>query len=245
MEISSLFIRVVFLLLPGIIASRLYRKLRGRTKKEVWHDSAEVLVFALVSYTACGILLRSSRLVEVLQFGSPATQPASGPQQLPTTVPAAVNPAAIEAFFNEQSPMPWGEIALASLISVALALAAAAAHHHRLVNRTAERWGVSNRTGDEDIWDFFHNSDLSTASPVFVRDDLRKLVYYARIKAFSESGESRELLLLDADVYTDDTFEKLYCCQAMYLSRPKFSLTIEVPQFEAEQDAVAPEGGSG
>lgn len=60
MEISGTVIRVAFLVLPGILGSKLYRKLRGRTRKKTWEDFTEILLFATCSYLLLGLVLRRS-----------------------------------------------------------------------------------------------------------------------------------------------------------------------------------------
>ncbi len=80
MEISGLFIRVVFLTFPGIFATKLYRKLRGRTQKKAWEDFSEILFFAVASYMILGLFSASlarlgsksdeARLDEIAATGS-------------------------------------------------------------------------------------------------------------------------------------------------------------------------------
>jgi hypothetical protein len=50
MDIDAAIIRIAFFALPGLLASKLYRKLRGPTRKRVWEDFVELLLFTTLSY---------------------------------------------------------------------------------------------------------------------------------------------------------------------------------------------------
>lgn len=55
MSLSSFLIRIIFLALPGIISSVLYRKLRGRPVRKDWEDYVEIAIFSLASYALYGL----------------------------------------------------------------------------------------------------------------------------------------------------------------------------------------------
>ena len=235
MQLSALLIRAVLLLLPGSLASRLYRKFRGRSSKKLWEDIAEVLLFCLASYVVCASVAQLPVVDQLLGEPSQIAPIGSGP--LPTEPTGSL---AFQAFFDENIPINWREVGLASIIGTVIAFIAGYVHHYRLINKFARLIGASNRTDDEDIWDFFHNSPQVSTSAVYVRDHQRDLVYHGFINAYSESREERELVLLDVDTYTDDDFQRLYHVDAMYVSRPRFLLTIEVPTLpDVEGDTSA------
>jgi len=55
MSLSSFLIRIIFLALPGIIASIIYRKLIGRRVRKDWEDYVEIAIFSLLSYAFYGL----------------------------------------------------------------------------------------------------------------------------------------------------------------------------------------------
>jgi hypothetical protein len=55
MTLSSFLIRIIFLALPGIVGSILYRKLKGKVSLKDWEDVLEILVFSLLSYALYGL----------------------------------------------------------------------------------------------------------------------------------------------------------------------------------------------
>jgi hypothetical protein len=202
MQISALFIRIVILILPGLVGSLFYRTLRGGRQQKDWRDLAEITLFALSSYALYGAALEG--------------------------VATAEGPVALEALFDESVPVRWTEVVIASLVSVGLAVAASYVQRFKLINRLGRKIGATHRYGDEDVWEYFHNSP-DTGSWLYVRDHKENLVYYGWLEAYSESGDDRELLLSDVEVYTDETDEPLDTVPLLYVSRDAYDFTIEIP----------------
>ena len=84
------------------------------------------------------------------------------------------------------------------------------------------------------MWEYFHNS-LEYGRWVFVRDHKLDLVYFGWIETFSESGEKRELLISEVEVYSNQRDERLYAIPVMYVARERHDLTIEVPDTGSEE----------
>lgn len=202
MKVSALFIRVVILILPGLVGSLFYRKLRGGRQQKDWRDLAEITLFALSSYALYGAAL------EVFA--------------------TADGPVALKALFDESVPVQWTEVVIASLVSVGLAVGASSVQRFKLINWVGRKIGATHRFGDEDVWEYFHNSP-DTGSWLYVRDHKEELVYYGWLEAYSESGDDRELLLSDVEVYTDETDEPLDAVPLLYVSRDAYDFTIEIP----------------
>lgn len=212
MQISALFIRIVILVLPGLVVSLFYRKLRGGRQQKDWRDLAEITLFALSSYALFGAALE--------------------------LFSAAGGPAALDALFDESVPVRWTEVIIASGVSVILAILASYAHQFKLINRFGRAIGATWRYGDEDVWEYFHNSP-DIGSWVFVRDHKQNLVYFGWIELYSESGDERELLLSEVEVYSNETDEPLYTVPLMYVSRDAYDFTIEVPPKNSTDEVTA------
>lgn len=201
MQISALFIRVVVLVLPGLVGSLFYRKLRGGRQQKDWRDLAEITLFALSSYALYGAGLELF---------------------------AAEGPVALKALFDESVPVRWTEVVVASLIGVVLAVLASYVQRFKLINWFGRKIGATHRFGDEDVWEYFHNSP-DTGSWLYVRDHQEELVYYGWLEAYSETGDDRELLLSDVVVYTNETDEPLDAVPLLYVSRAAYDFTIQIP----------------
>lgn len=201
MQISALFIRVVVLVLPGLVGSLFYRKLRGGRQQKDWRDLAEITLFALSSYAIYGVALELF---------------------------ATNGSAALEALFDESVPVRWTEVVVASLVSIVLAILASYVQKFKLINRFGRKIKATHRFGDEDVWEYLHNSP-DTGSWLYVRDHQEELVYYGWVEAYSESGDDRELLLSDVEIYTNETDEPLDSVPLLYVSRDAYDFTIEIP----------------
>jgi hypothetical protein len=212
MTISALFIRILVLALPGLVGSLFYRTLRGGQQQKDWRDLAEITLFALSSYALYG---------GALELGGGG------------------GPAALAALFNAEVPVRWVEVVSVSAVSILLAILASYAHHFKLINRFGRAIGATWRYGDEDVWEYFHNSSRY-GQWVYIRDHKLDLVYFGWIENYSESGEERELLLSDVEVYSNETGELLYTVSVLYVARDQHDFTIEIPEFDSSD---SPETG--
>lgn len=215
MSLSSFLIRIIFLALPGIVGSVLYRKLKGKSSlKKDWEDVLEVLLFSLLSYALYGLGV-------VILNGVGWTH---------STVTS------FQAFFDDKIPVSWPEVLIASAIAIPLAFTASALYTYKTLNRIGRFVGVTKRYGDEDVWNYFHNID--EVQWVFVRDHKLDLIYFGWILVYSDSEKERELLLRDVRVYSNSTNDLLYEVSLMYVSRERFDLTIEVPLVQHDSAQV-------
>jgi hypothetical protein len=211
LQLDAFAIRLVFLALPGILALKVYRKLRGPTPKEVWESFLEILLFSLLSYVILGIISGPYR---------------SGGTNTNTTQPG-YEPYAVQAVFDPKLPLDWRQIAWACLIALALAAIASALHNYRIVNRTGRFIRLSCRMADEDVWELFFSSP--TVRWILVRDHRNALAYFGLARYYSDSGKDREIVLERVDVYNNDDGKKLYEMEAVYLSLDKDDVSIQIP----------------
>jgi hypothetical protein len=71
------------------------------------------------------------------------------------------------------------------------------------------RWGgwllrkikATKKYGDEDVWDFAFNSPAAWSEYVYVRDYKNDKIFSGWVVSFSQTGEVRELLLRDTEVF--------------------------------------------
>lgn len=171
MDLTSFLIRIVFLALPGVLTSLLYRKLLGKRSAKELEDILEIAVFSVLSY---GILFLIATILD--KWGV-----------------SHISLTALQAFSDEKIPLQWREILLACFVGVVLAFVAAAVYTHKFIHRIGRFLNVTRRFGDEDVWDFFHNSPDIISQWVYVRDHKTNLVYFGWINTFSESEKKESL----------------------------------------------------
>jgi len=64
---------------------------------------------------------------------------------------------------------------------------------------------------------------------LIVRDKQSNLAYFGSVRSYSEANDKREILLEEVDVYTSDTWEKLYTSKAVFLELNDKQFSIELP----------------
>lgn len=197
MDLNEFVIKLIFLLIPGIIGSIIYRKLKANKEKKTWEDFLEVFLFSFFSYAILG-LTSTLKNLEVLSKSS-------------------------------SSNINWIEIFWASIISFFLAYIAAFFHNYKLVNKLGRLIKVTKCFGDDDVWEYLHNSP--DVDWVLVRDHKFDLIYFGNIIAFSESKKKRELILRKVSVHRNSTGEYMYNMEAIYFSKDACDFTIEIPLF--------------
>ncbi len=210
--LSTSFMRIVLLVIPGVAARMVYRRLTHRRAKRDWEEFLSILVFALWSYAACGLL------------GAVKIRVGVEPPEVVET---------LNALYTDGFPINWMSVFWATVLGVVLAFPSAAIENHKLVTKLGRLVRVTNRYGDEDVWDYLHSSD--DVKWVVVRDHKLDLMYYGCVVAFSDSGGKRELLLEDVDVYSQER-QKPYHLKGLYISRDDYDLSIDIPDFDEAID---------
>lgn len=194
--------------LPGITASLLYRKLRGKPNQKDWEDFIDIWFFSLVCYCLYGLGVTSINKI------------------FDTSLTFTV----LQALFEEKSPFSWTEVAVTSILSIIVAFVASYINSHKLINKIGQKLSVTARYDDADVWECFN--DEFKSKWVYVRDHKLNLLYYGWINLYSDSEKPRELLLIDVKVYNNLSGEYLYSCDMLYVAREKSELSIEIPKVE-------------
>jgi Family of unknown function (DUF6338) len=212
MELSNFLIRFIFLVIPGIISSKLYRRLKGKPPRKDWEDFLEIFVFSIINYVA------SSFCLALLLLSSSSVW--------------SINFYAFKAFYEERlaitNDVIW-EIIGASIIGILSAMLFSLIEKFRVIGRIGFRMGLSKRLGDTDVWEIVLSSP--NKGYITIRDHKTDLAYYGWVEHFSESYLERELLMRNVSVFNNEG-QLLYPnpVDGMYFSREKYDITIEIPE---------------
>lgn len=121
----------------------------------------------------------------------------------------------------------FSEVAWATGLSPLIALAAIYFVNKKYLTRFAQRFGISNKYGDENLFSYFLNSP--DVFWVYLRDPASGFSYRGAVRSFSETKEVQEITLTDVTVYSYENSEELYQLDSIYLSKPLGTFTIESP----------------
>jgi len=123
--------------------------------------------------------------------------------------------------------LSFTEVAWATALSPAIALFATICVNKKLAHRIAQRFGISNKYGDENLFSYFLNSpDIYW---IYLRDRTSGQSYRGLVRSFSETKELQEIVLTNVTVYNYEDSDELYALDSIYISKPLGSFVIEAP----------------
>ena len=110
-------------------------------------------------------------------------------------------------------------------------------------SKVADALRISNRFSVADVWNYTFGSAPIDAWAT-IRDDERGLVYDGYVDAFSESEETRELLMSRVVVYDNETGKEVDRIPVLYKALPKDAGTVEFRKVKSHDGTAdrTPEG---
>jgi hypothetical protein len=100
--------------------------------------------------------------------------------------------------------------------------------NEKLITNILIKYDITNKYGNEDIWDFTFNSRRKDVEFIYVRDFEKELVYAGKVISFSQSEKLREIVLKEVKIYNFSS-EEIYAIPKIYLARKSDDITIEFP----------------
>ncbi|MEO0573165.1 MAG: hypothetical protein AAF039_15765, partial [Bacteroidota bacterium] len=178
MEITELSIKIILLLVPGVIASLINEKLSLRPRAfSPFNFVLYSILFGLLAYVIFQIfsdliywIINCFRekpfdyyVVSALQFES----------------------------LESSGKIDGIEIIIATIVASILSLIITAIGHHKLIYRFAEKFSISNKYGDENLFLRFSNSP--DVEWIYVRCLEKGLTYLGALEFFAENGDINEI----------------------------------------------------
>lgn len=214
MTIDAVTLRLVFIFIPGIIAFGIVSALGPKKKRTNLVMVVIIFMYGIFSYAFYYVIL-SSIPTSVLEYLDVSVIP----QIFSTTV------------IDSGSVINFKEIFIASSVAVVLGILSTINLNRSYGIRMARALRISNRFSDADVWSYTFNS-ASIDAWATIRDNERGLVYDGYVDAFSQTEETRELLLSRVVVYDGETGEEVDRIPVMYKAFPKDAVTVEFRKVE-------------
>ncbi len=214
MIINELTTRLIALLLPGAIAASITDTLTVHKKWDNFRFLLNAVLFGSLTYS---LMQAALYLINpILEY--------SGYQRLSICFWAAI--------LDTKSQVHVGEIIVASFAAIVLGFINSACVQKKAIFRIAKNLHVSRKFGDEGLFSYF----CARKSPqyVWVRDKEEGITYAGTIKDFSAAGTLRELTLVDVEVYSTETGDKLYELERAFLPFTEDKFIIEIPKEDEE-----------
>lgn len=218
MNLNEVTIGILFLFLPGIIASLAVANLTThRTLRPADHVLPS-FIYGFVVHVLYNFGAQSwnSVLVEIYEFPEYRIVPLSG---------------------GGSQSVPTEAILYGVLVSLVFSLCMAAAINRKIWNRIARATGVTRKFGDRDVWSYIMNSN--EVGWIAVRDRSAGLYYVGRLDAYSDEESVREIVLKDTVVYDNETGNARYDAGVVYFSFPFEGLVLELYPSRVEHERSA------
>jgi hypothetical protein len=200
-DVTELSIRLALLFLPGIVAALLVEKLVPTRDWSTPRLALYSLVLGLICYLIYA-LLKAGYLCHW---------------------PPSIN---LFRSLTGGASLDLLEIICTTAISIPVGTFVSLSLNSHWINRIGKTIRVSDKFGALDVWARTFNSPETTW--VVVRDLEENLAYDGWVEAFSDTYDANELFLRDVRVFQGSTSSFLYELEAVYLSRPRDKLTIEI-----------------
>jgi len=175
MGISELSIRLLFLFLPGIIATIIIDSLTDHNERKSTDFFVYSFILGAVSYLLIGVLtIFIKNETWKMNF--------------------------LECIYDVNQKISAIEVGIGCVSGIIIALLVSYCINNKLLHRFARKYGISRRFGEMDVWGYIFNSkDIEW---VLLRDYDKDLMYEGWIGAFSSTVKEGELFLRDVIVYS-------------------------------------------
>ncbi len=214
MRIDLLFIQLAVVFLPGLIWTQLAATYAMKERPRPAEFLVRAFIFGLLTYMAIYL---------VYEFlGLEFSEPSVGDSQQFLTVDFV------------------DELLSSSVAAVAFSFVWIYGSTRRWMTRFLNYIGAATTHGKEDVWDLTFSRLQAEVEYVHVRDFERGITYAGWVRAYSETGKQRELLLRDVIVW--DKANNEIEIPLLYLARDGSNMHIEFP-YRANRPAVEPQEG--
>jgi hypothetical protein len=187
-KVDELGLRILYLLIPGIIAIGVIKAIGPRRPRSDFESGLQIFIYGIVSYTLVGLIEGFELWIKSIAHEKNFWQIIAE-----SSVDLAV--------LNPQSTLNPTQIVFATLASVVVGCAVAKLQTNSLPHQLLRALHLTRRSNEVDIWEFALNSpDID--SWITVRHHENGKVYQGWVRAYSDGGDERELLLADVKVYS-------------------------------------------
>jgi len=215
-KVEELGLKILFLLIPGIIALGVIKSLGPRRPRSDFEQGLQIFVYGVVCYALTGF---AEGIASSIALGWRT---------------AGWSTIALHAFslatLNPDNGLNARQVALAIVVALVLGCLLSVVQTHSLPHRFLRKLHLTKRIGEVDIWALALNSpDLDNW--VTVRNHETGKVYQGWIYGYSDGEDERELLLMDVIVYaldkTGGNLVEVDNVPAMYLGIDRKSVVLE------------------
>jgi len=213
-------VRILFLFLPGVIATYVIDMLTAHRKRQPFNFIVHSYLLGVLSY---GLLILIVLIINFIRniFG----------------ITHNLEVLFIDALLNSEEEINTSEVFFASLAGLIIALILSRVITKNLFYKFSNWIGISDKHGDGDIWDYLLGSN--DVQWVILRDKEKNIVYQGAVHSYSQKDEKREIVLSQVSVFKDQegNLTSLYEMAFVYLNFDiNSNVVIEIDEREDEEN---------
>lgn len=219
MNITDFTLKLIFILIPGAMASLIFEKLTVHRPWNSFKFTAHSILFGLLAYLVTDWFVNAVNLVFGVRWKTLAI---------------------LNTLSDDQ--IPFVEIGKATITGIVIGFVASAVDHHKWINRLARYLNLSHKHGDINLYSHFLESKEVTF--IQFRDSVTNLIFEGFVDYYFETDDFKEIVLTDVTVLKNSpdnsAMTGLYKLKALYLSRAKDDILIEIPinqNYEKEKNS--------
>lgn len=215
MENSILVWKLFLLLLPGVITTLFIRYITTNKDYTPFYFIIYSAILGLSTFLLLEIIISIFNIIKNLFCGN-------------LNLTWKLNLSIWDVLIESDSNIKKSELLFAYFTAIPFGLIVGYLIQHKTLYLFLRKIGLTSRSNDGDVWShFLYMPDVKW---IIVRDKQSNLAYFGEVLVFSEANEKREILLGDVDVYTSDSWKKLYYSRTVLLELNEEQYSMELPQ---------------
>lgn len=217
MEITELVWKLFVILLPGVVSTLMVRYITTHKQYSIF----EFLIYSACLGIGTFIIMELFYSLFWAIYGILSSN---------ISTEFGLNLKIWDSLINGVSSIDKNELFLSYLLAIPFGFFWGFVISNKIVIRLFQKWKLTTRYGDNDVWSFYFNSP--NTNWIYLHNKKENLTYFGKIRAYSDTGEKREVLIEDVIVYASDKWEQLYESDAVYLELSDDNYTIETPKLK-------------
>lgn len=206
---DQLVVTLILILMPGIVAAIISDKLTNHSRWGSFKFSLYSLTLGIGCYALLQMIVYLVNVAYCIWEGSLIWN----------------NLQIWNSALNGGTDIAAWEVCAATVLALPVSLFACWLINFKIFNKLAQKMGVSNKFGDENLYSYYLNAQ--EIDWVYVRDIEHNLTYQGKVVSHSENENVQEIVLSEVTVFRYEDSALLYAVPTIYLSRQVGKLVIE------------------
>lgn len=210
MEITTLTIKILFILFPGMVSTKIINRLTERKKENIWEFFIRAFIYGISTYMLSYLIIF---FINYIYDGFINGFPNISGKNILLDIEFYKNILNID----ENITINYHNIFITTSISIFFSFIISKIDNKGYLNKFAQKINVTNKIAENDVWlNIFNGIDENCW--ITIRDVEKDIMYQGWPQKFSSFHEDKELLLRDVVVYQSSTGNKIFERELMYFN---------------------------